>query len=51
MYCNAMFSQCKKNAKKFSQLLMLITFLNIFLIDFARWKSVELPHIAYIVIH
>ena len=22
-----------------------------FSIDFARWKSVDLPHIAYIVIH
>ena len=30
---------------------IILSFLNIFSIDFSRWKSVGLPHIAYIVIH
>ena len=35
-----------------SQLIIsILSFLDIFSIDFAQWKSVGLPHIAYIVIH
>ena len=30
---------------------MLQIFFNIFSLDFARWKSVGLPHITYIVIN